>query len=277
MKMKTIPFFKFHGAGNDFIMIDNRGGYYGLEDNEVAYLCDRHIGIGADGLIFLETDPEVSFSMRYYNADGKEATLCGNGSRCVVALANMLGEIGDNCVFRASDGLHDASVYSHELNSWVISIEMKDVKEMKVYEDGCFLDTGSPHFVVPVADLKAYPVVAEGCRLRHDARFGQGTNVDFVEEDGDGLKVRTYERGVEDETLSCGTGVTAAALAWALRNDKGNRHYELPVLTRGGSFKVAFDKKTDGYVSISLVGPVVWSFSGTADVPDSACSFSTMK
>ncbi len=275
--MKTIPFFKFHGAGNDFIMIDNRCGHYGLEDNEVAYLCDRHAGIGADGLIFLETDPEVSFSMRYYNADGKEATLCGNGSRCVVALANMLGEIGNNCVFRASDGLHDASVFSHELNSWVISLEMKDVKEMKLYEDGCFLDTGSPHFVVPVEDLKAYPVVAEGCRLRHDARFCQGTNVDFVEADGDGIKVRTYERGVEDETLSCGTGVTAAALAWALHNDKGDRHYELPVLTRGGSFKVAFDKKATGYTSISLVGPAVWSFSGTADVPDSAGSFSTMK
>lgn len=276
--MKTIPFFKFHGAGNDFIMIDNRNGYYRLDDNEVAYLCDRHAGVGADGLIFLETDPEVSFSMRYYNADGKEATLCGNGSRCVVALANMLGEIGNNCVFRASDGLHDASVYSHELNHWVIALEMKDVKEVKVYDDGCFLDTGSPHFVVPVDDLEAYPVVAEGCRLRHDPRFSQGTNVDFVEEaDGDSIKVRTYERGVEDETLSCGTGVTAAALAWTLQNNKGNQRYELPVLTRGGSFKVAFDKKANGYKFISLVGPVVWSFSGTADIPDSVCSFSTMK
>ncbi len=275
--MKTVPFFKFHGAGNDFIMIDNRSGHYGLEDNEVAYLCDRRAGIGADGLIFLETDPEVSFSMRYYNADGKEATLCGNGSRCVVALANMLGEIGDNCVFRASDGLHDASVCSHELNTWVISVEIKDVKEMTVYEDGCFLDTGSPHFVVPADGLNAYPVVAEGCRLRHDTRFCLGANVDFVETDGDSIKVRTYERGVEDETLSCGTGVTAAALAWTFLNNKSDGHYELPVQTRGGSFKVAFDKKADSYTFISLVGPAVWSFSGTADVPDSACSFSTMK
>ncbi len=275
--MKTIPFFKFHGAGNDFIMVDNRSGFYHLEDHEVAYLCDRHAGIGADGLIFLETDPDVSFSMRYYNADGKEATLCGNGSRCVVALANMLGEIGNNCVFRASDGLHDASVYSHELNKWVIALEMKDVKEMKVYEDGCFLDTGSPHFVVPVDDLKSYPVVTEGRRLRHDARFSQGTNVDFVETDGDSLKVRTYERGVEDETLSCGTGVTAAALAWTSQHVKSNGHFEMPVLTRGGSFKVAFDKKASGYTFISLVGPVVWSFSGTADIPESACSFSAMK
>jgi len=260
--MKNIRFYKFHGAGNDFILIDNRDNLYELTKEEIAFCCHRRYGIGADGLIIMEQTDKADFAMRYYNADGCEATLCGNGSRCITALASMLHVIDRQCTFIASDGEHNATVNHQTEKEWNITVDIKDIKKVKNFDDGHFLDTGSPHFVVSVNDLANYDVENEGNRLRHDKRFKGGTNVDFVMPTDNGIYVRTYERGVEAETLSCGTGVTASALAWAHLNHWENGHYEVPVTTPGGNFIISFDKKKDHFKDILLTGPAKWSYTG---------------
>lgn len=261
---KDLHFVKFHGAGNDFILIDNRIPIT-LSHEEIAKLCDRHMGIGADGLILLEK-PKTSgthFWMRYFNADGHEASLCGNGSRCVVAFANSLGIISKKAIFEAFDGLHTAEIINtSDGHFWQISLDMHDVSVIETFEDGLFLNTGSPHFVVPVEEVIQYNVFEEGKKLRYDSRFVGGTNVNFFSVYQNGIFVRTYERGVEAETWSCGTGVTATALAWAKLQKFPDGMHHVAVYARGGNFDIAFQKRATQYTSIVLTGPVEKAFSG---------------
>ena len=258
-----LHFYKYQGTGNDFVMIDNRSLFFPKNNTAlVAFLCDRRMGIGADGLILIERDDKTDFKMVYYNADGNESTMCGNGGRCIVAFANLLQITTDNnCVFSAVDGIHHASIKKE-----IVSLQMIDVKNIEKFENGAFLNTGSPHHIEIVDTIDTVPVFDKGKTIRYHQKYRPGgTNVNFVEIISDGkYKVRTYERGVEDETLSCGTGVTATAIAmhYLGKTDKREAEIEVP----GGQLKVSFD--TDGkiYKNVFLTGPVKRVFEGTINV-----------
>ena len=238
-------------------MIDNRDLVFPKEDHAlVARLCKRHTGIGADGLILLETDAEYDFRMIYYNADGREGSLCGNGGRCIVAFARDLGIISNSAVFSASDGKHEATEKNGN-----IRLKMNDVSSVIEKPTHVFLDTGSPHHVQIVEDLDAMDVTKDGRRIRYSLYGEKGSNINFVELKGeDVFSVRTYERGVEDETLSCGTGVTAVALAMYYL---GHTKQELvKILTKGGTLEISFKAHQDGYSDIYLSGPADKVFKG---------------
>ncbi len=262
---RSIPFAKYHGAGNDFILLDNRNGECLFSGEEVARLCHRRFGIGADGLMLLEESAISDFRMVYYNADGGISTLCGNGSRCIVAFAARLGLVKDaQTFFEAADGLHRARL----LPDGLVALDMADVESISPQNDGVFLDTGSPHWVVWTDDVRQAAVQAEGRRIRNEARFAPGgTNVNFVARNANcELQVRTYERGVEDETLSCGTGVTAAAIA-AAGTETG--HFDFKIQTPGGMLRVQFQKNSpDKAEKVCLTGPAQWVFSGTIRLAD---------
>ncbi len=255
-----IPFVKYHGAGNDFILIDNRNERWLTRKDTalVERLCRRRFGVGADGLILLQNRPEYDFEMIYFNADGRESTMCGNGGRCMVAFAHTLGIIGPSCRFLAIDGPHRALIAGGE-----VELQMGDVAGVERYPDHFVLDTGSPHYVQFVESLEQVDVVEEGRRIRNGERFaGEGVNVNFVEITDAGLQVATYERGVEDETLSCGTGVTAAALAFYLHRP-WLAEREIAVHTRGGDLRVRFEHHPgETFTDIWLCGPAVRVFSG---------------
>jgi diaminopimelate epimerase len=253
--MKNMPFYKFHGAGNDFIMMDNRESI-SLKNSEIAQMCARHTGIGADGLILLEQLPNVDFKMRYFNADGGEASFCGNGGRCAVAFAHYLQIIQNSCCFQAFDGCHQAEILKYTEYEWIVRLEMKKATPIQIFEDGFFTDTGSPHFVVFCDDVHAVDVETLGRKLRYDLRFEGGANINFVMPFLEGIFVRTYERGVEAETLSCGTGVTASACVYAAQKEK-NSDVTIPVYTHGGRFQVELAPD-----QLWLVGPVELSFYG---------------
>ncbi|MBS1729696.1 MAG: diaminopimelate epimerase [Bacteroidetes bacterium] len=256
-----IPFYKFHGTANDFIMLDNRKNDIQLTNKQVKRLCDRHTGIGADGLILISLSPDTDFEMIYYNADGNTGSMCGNGGRCAIKFASMLGIKNSTYHFRAMDGLHEASI---EENGWVF-LKMNDVHHIKhVFPDAYVLNTGSPHYVKQVTDLRDYPVVKEGKEIRYSAEYAdKGINVNFVEELENSLFVRTYERGVEDETMSCGTGITASALVFA-HHEFGFNHID--VHTLGGNLAVEFYKKGPmDFENIWLCGPAECSFIGEFD------------
>lgn len=216
-------FFKYHGAGNDFLLADNRDGRLFLSEAQVRFLCDRHTGFGADGVILLESGTDSDFRMVFYNPDGSSGMMCGNGGRCIVSFAADLGVVSGKfpIVFEAPDGPHTAIILSGSKNlPRMVRLKMTDVHGIKSYprEKACFLDTGTRHLVKFVEGLDDYPVLDEGRTLRHDRRFAPiGTNVDFVEvlagPEGTVLKVRTFEKGVEDETLACGTGIVASAIS----------------------------------------------------------------
>jgi diaminopimelate epimerase len=228
----------------------------------VAALCHRRFGIGADGLMLLEASPRADFRMVYFNADGRESSMCGNGGRCIVAFAKGLGIIGTDASFEAVDGLHSARIEA----DGSVSLHMNDVANIAHERDRVLLDTGSPHCIVWVEDLGGTAVVEEGCRIRHEARFAPGgVNVNFVRREGEGaISVRTYERGVEDETLSCGTGVTAAAIA-ASGDAVGSFSYSIE--TPGGGLQVLFEKDTAGSARhVVLRGPADFVFEGKVDV-----------
>ena len=206
-------FYKFDGAGNDFVVIDNRKGEYHLCEEEIARICHRRFGVGADGLMLLNAAPEgYDFEMVYCNSDGRVGSMCGNGGRCIAAFAYMLG-LGNKLHFVGYDGSHDAEIvtWDKEHKLGIVKLSMRSVEKAGVRRvlNGWFLDTGSPHYVQRVENLEHYDVVGEGRRIRNMADvFPEGTNVDFIEDLPDGrLSVRTYERGVEDETWACGTGV----------------------------------------------------------------------
>jgi diaminopimelate epimerase len=253
-----IPFHKYQATGNDFILIDNRSGVFSFSTDQIKKICDRKFGIGADGLILIEKHSSTDFNLNYYNSDGSQS-LCGNGSRAAVQFASTLGLINGKTYFHAYDGLHDAELQSNEK----IRLRMNDVNEVKELGANLFINTGSPHLICFVDDVGQYPVFEEGRKLRYDKLFEAqgGTNVNFVELQGNNtIFVRTYERGVENETLSCGTGVTAAALA------ASRKGYASPVTvkTRGGELSVEFERHTGTpiFSHIYLNGPAKKVFEG---------------
>jgi len=256
-----INFFKYHGNGNDFIIIDNRSGGIDPGREEIAFLCDRHLGIGADGLMLLEAKNGYDFSLKYYNSDGNESSMCGNGGRCMTAFAHQLGITGNTARFSATDGDHEAEILSENNDSCRVRLKMKDTSPGEIYNDGYFIDTGSPHFVVYVQDVNAVDVRSEGRKFRNDERFAPGgCNVNFVEITAGGIIVRTYERGVENETLSCGTGVTASALITAFLNR--DRQDTCFVKTPGGEFTVRFHYTSGRFSGVFLEGPAAFVFKG---------------
>ncbi len=253
-----IPFYKFDGAGNDFVVIDNRDGGFRATEAEVAKICHRRFGVGADGLMTLEAASDgFDFEMKYYNSDGRLGSMCGNGGRCIAAFAHVLG-MGKKLHFKGYDGPHDAEIvmWDEERRLGIVRLGMRSVgsKEVRRCMEGWFLDTGSPHYVQRVSDLEHFDVVVEGRRIRNiTEEFPQGTNVDFIEDLPDGrLMVRTYERGVEDETWACGTGVTACAIVTGCRS----------IVTKGGDFKVTFDAMGERYDNVCLIGPVALNYTG---------------
>jgi diaminopimelate epimerase len=260
--MKLV-FCKYHGTGNDFIIIDGRSNDIELGNEQVKKLCHRRFGVGADGLMIMKNETAYDFGMIYYNADGNPGSMCGNGGRCMVQFAYDSGLHKSKFLFKAVDGDHIATI---ESNKW-IDLKMKDVDsiETSLFSD-FILDTGSPHYVKSVTDARNIDVFTEGREIRYSKRFAvAGINVNFVELEADGdIFVRTYERGVEDETLSCGTGVTASALAFA-RNDNGfNR---VSVKTPGGDLAVEFTKTGEtSFKDIWLCGPAAFVFRGEVEV-----------
>lgn len=253
-----IHFYKYHGAGNDFVMIDDREENFPAEVGVISKLCDRHFGIGADGLILLQKDEHADFKMVYYNADGKLGSMCGNGGRCTVRFAGSLGMIENKTLFNAADGLHHAEILGE-----FIRLEMRDVIKVENYEDHLFLDTGSPHHIEFVKNFNGLDVKTEGAKIRYGSPyFEKGSNVNFVQVlNADTLKIRTYERGVEDETLACGTGVTAAAIAAFESGEIAVD--EINVKAVGGDLKVCFTKNENGiYQNIWLSGPAEFVYQG---------------
>lgn len=252
-----ISFFKYQGTGNDFILIDNRDKIIELTTTQIAWLCDRRMGIGADGLMLLETAAGFDFKMIYFNADGSESTMCGNGGRCISAFAKRLGIVKDKAHFLAIDGPHD----SYFLENDQVCLAMIDVEEIIETENDFILNTGSPHYVQFINNLDLFDVFQAGRTIRNLEEFQpKGINVNFVERLEDKIYVRTYERGVEDETLSCGTGVTAAAIA-SVGNATGQ--FSVNVKTKGGNLNVQFHKLNSSIVKqIKLTGPAQLVFSG---------------
>lgn len=250
-----MKFYKYQGTGNDFVMIDNRDLSFNKDKNLIAQLCDRRFGIGGDGLILLENDEDTDFRMVYFNSDGGESTMCGNGGRCLVAFAHFLKIFDKKCTFNAIDGLHEA-----EINNGIVKLKMIDVSEIQRDKNNFILNTGSPHFVQYVSDIENFDVYLNGNKIRNSENYKkEGINVNFVEETSDNeLFVRTYERGVEDETYSCGTGVTASALSYLQSKNIG----EVKIKTLGGNLKVYADKNENGFSNIWLEGPAKQVFSG---------------
>ena len=256
-----LHFYKYQGTGNDFILLDNRDGVIKLTREQVAFLCNRHMGIGADGLMLLENEEGYDFRMVYYNSDGNESTMCGNGGRCITAFAKKLGVITNTADFIAIDGPHHADIDDKEL----VHLGMQDVDGIEMHETYSILNTGSPHYVLWVNDTTNTEVFSEGRAIRNQQRFQpKGINVNFVQQTDAGINVRTYERGVEDETLSCGTGVTAAAIA-AVKNQSGS--FSTNIYTPGGSLKVSFTKTTENTANnVILSGPAVLVFEGDIEL-----------
>lgn len=270
-----MKFYKYHGAGNDFLIADGRGKSLNISPEYISAVCDRHTGFGADGVMVLEDSQDHDFRMRYYNSDGSGGMMCGNGGRCIVAFAADLGY--KHFDFEAPDGLHIATVESAESfapAARTVSLKMKDVAGAVRHEDGWFLDTGTRHFVKFVTDLATCDVFHEGRRLRQDPRFAPaGTNVNFVQVNAAGdISVRTYEKGVEDETLACGTGIVASAMAsWLAENEKtGETPVNFKVHAKIADLAVSFIPMDNGIDPNNFRASEVWltgpaAFVGTVE------------
>lgn len=249
----TTIFEKYQGAGNDFVMIDNRLKNFpeGNSQKHIATLCNRHFGIGSDGLILLENHPTADFEMRYFNSDGHSSSMCGNGGRCAVAFASSLGMINDKTQFVVNGAVYHAVINSDTS----ISLQMQDVNSVTQFDSHCFVDTGSPHHVAFVSDVGTVAVVEKGRKIRYGKPYGSsGSNVNFVSVEGKNrLAIRTYERGVEAETLACGTGAVAAALA-AFKVQKVNKS-PVTIEALGGVLEVSFKSEGEGFTQIVLRGP----------------------
>ena len=258
-----LAFYKYQGTGNDFILIDNQAGLFTYNKELVARLCDRNFGIGADGLILIENAEGFDFRMVYYNSDGSPATMCGNGGRCITAFANRLGVIDKNAVFISADGTHSAAIKTVEGQTAEVELTMKDVTFLQKNEHFVILNTGTPHYVSFVDDPDLINIVAEGRKIRYSPEFAPvGINVNFAKLYGNQIYVRTYEKGVEDETLSCGTGVTASAIAASEFTQGGN----FIVTTLGGRLSVDFEKDGNKYTNIRLSGPATFVYSGEISI-----------
>ncbi|HEY1115592.1 MAG TPA: diaminopimelate epimerase [Chitinophagaceae bacterium] len=260
-----VHFYKYQGTGNDFVIMDNRtGGLDGLTEAQVKLLCDRRFGIGGDGLMLLNSHPQYDFEMKYYNSDGRESSMCGNGGRCLVKFAYDIGLVKDAYRFIAVDGEHEAAVN----NDGTVSLKMNDVERINADGTDFVLNTGSPHFVQLTEGVMDKDVFKEGRAIRYNDTYKEkGINVNFVEKakEGKGIIVRTYERGVEDETFSCGTGVTAAALV-CYHNQEGFN--QVPVQTLGGQLRVQYEKQGDSFKDIWLIGPAQKVFEGTVELKE---------
>lgn len=259
-----LNFFKYQGTGNDFILADNRKNEYSsLTQKQIQQLCDRRFGIGADGVMLLNERPGYDFEMKYYNADGKEGSMCGNGGRCMIKFVYHLGIHREMYKFLAVDGMHEAEIDT----DGIVSLHMKDVRNIRKFHNDYILDTGSPHYIKLVTHVMDMDVYKKGYEIRHSKEFeDEGINVNFVEQtdEPDKIIVRTFERGVEDETLSCGTGVTAAALV-CYHNENGFN--EVEVKTLGGQISVEFDRIDDNrYENIWLCGPAEKVFEGPVEI-----------
>ena len=258
-----LTFYKYQGTGNDFIMIDNRTLSFPKNDTKlVAFLCNRKFGIGADGLILLENHEKYDFKMVYYNSDGNESSMCGNGGRSLVAFAKQLEVINNEAEFEAIDGYHFASIDENN----IVSLQMIDVDSIKIESNYTFLNTGSPHHIQLVDDLKKVNVKEEGAKIRYSELYGKaGSNINFVTQDNnDTFSVRTYERGVEDETLSCGTGVTAVALAMYANHKTDSNKVKLNV--EGGELAVSFKEENGSFSDVFLIGPAKFVFKGEIEI-----------
>jgi len=256
-----IRFYKYQGNGNDFVIVDDRKTKHDLSAENIVNLCDRHFGIGADGLMLLRASGKNGFTMFYYNADGHLASMCGNGGRCIAAFAFQQGIAGQKMCFDAFDGEHEAVINEvvEKGMRFNVSLKMNDVKQVEKDAGYYFLDTGSPHYVEFVDKVAEIDVAGEGRKTRYSERFSPGgTNVNFVELNDDRIFVRTYERGVEKETLSCGTGVTASAIAAYL--ETGKKDYLIH--TTGGDFEVTFTEENGKFSDIWLRGPAMKVFAG---------------
>ncbi|MBL6657265.1 MAG: diaminopimelate epimerase [Flavobacteriales bacterium] len=251
-----IRFSKYQGAGNDFIIVDNRNVHFDLLNYKlIRNLCDRRMGIGADGLMLLNSSDDYAFEMIYFNADGKLGSMCGNGARCIVAFAKQLEIFENDCTFLACDGPHYA-----EWTEEYVRLKMNDVTGVESINESYFIDTGSPHYVSFVDNLEALDVMKEGQSIRYNERFKQeGTNVNFVQLTEANISIRTYERGVESETLACGTGAVASAIATFEKGYTQNKSLEVKVL--GGWLKVDF-QKNEHYSEVFLTGPYKEVFKG---------------
>jgi len=266
-----LRFTKMNGAGNDFVMIDNRAGDLQLAAGQIAKICDRHRGIGADGVLVLERPTNgANFRMRYYNADGGEAEMCGNGARCFARYASHVAGPAKALSFETPAGVIGA-----ELQGELVRLQMSEPKDLRLglkiqlgdrTLDGHFVNSGVPHAVIPVEDLENQDVRATGAAVRHHQLFApKGANVNFLKRRGDRqISIRTYERGVEDETLACGTGVVASALVFAATEGVDG---PIGVLVRGGNeLEVGFDKLGNQFRNVTLTGPADFVFEGTIEL-----------
>ena len=256
-------FYKYEGAGNDFIVLDNRNKHFTFHQNPelVRKMCDRHFGIGADGLMILQLKDGFDFEMLYYNADGNPGSMCGNGGRCITAFAKHLNIITDETNFLAVDGHHYAKISE---NGNLVSLKMNDVSHISKDKEAYVLNTGSPHYVLQVKNLANKNVFKDGGAIRYSNQYSRdGINVNFVEDMDDHYYVRTYERGVENETYACGTGVTAVAMAMAkMKNKTGSISTSLAV--QGGNLSVNFKFDGEKFTEVFLEGPATFVFEGSA-------------
>ena len=256
----NLKFHKYQGTGNDFVMIDNRELIFDKENLAlVAQLCDRKFGIGADGLILIENHESVDFDMIYFNADGTKS-FCGNGSRCAVAFAKHLNMIDSKTTFNAIDGTHEANISGD-----VVELKMGNVEEVEEGENHFFIHTGSPHYIIYTENVQNIDIVPEAHKVRYNSRFtDQGTNVNFVQKKSEVLEIRTYERGVEDETLSCGTGATAVALSGAIKFEMKS---PVAIKVQGGELKIKFNQLSNqSFNDIWLIGKGESVYSGEIEI-----------
>jgi len=258
----TISFKKYHGAGNDFIIIDNRKKDLSLSTEQISLLCHRQFGIGADGLMLLEPHSNLDFHMRYFNSDGLEGTMCGNGGRCIAMFAFSNGIASNKTLFCGADGEHAAEI----VNENTVRLKMQDVSEINTEDEHYIINTGSPHFVQFVADVDHVDVTYQGRLIRKSyLQNNGGVNANFAHFVADGIKLRTYERGVEDETLACGTGAVATAIAANHWFNEDKNTYVL--FAKGGTLKVSFERVSESnYQNIWLEGPVAHVFDGSINL-----------
>lgn len=259
----TLQFSKYEGTGNDFILIDDRRLQFPASEELIRKLCDRHFGIGADGLLLVQHSEGYDFGMKYYNSDGSPATFCGNGGRCITAYSHHIGITGNTCRFMAADGIHHAQITENNGAVMVVELEMQDAIIYNTDNNICYLNTGTYHVVKFVDNPDNTDIFEEGREIRYDERFApHGTNVNFAKLLKNELYVRTYEKGVENETLSCGTGVTASAIAASLKYG-GNTFY---VNTAGGRLHVTFERSGDTFKKVKLSGQARMVFEGNTEI-----------
>jgi diaminopimelate epimerase len=256
-----VSFNKYQGAGNDFIIIDNRNELVNPYDSDlINKLCNRRFGIGADGLILISGHDQADFEMKYFNSDGKLGSMCGNGGRCTAHFSLKYGIAGKNQKFMAFDGIHEATVEEGS-----VRLQMSNVNEYKIIDGNYFINTGSPHYIIFTDDVDKLNINEEGKKIRWSSKFAPGgTNVNFVQVADNGLYIRTFERGVEEETLACGTGVTASAIASVLKG-----HFDtapVNVRARGGNLKVEFKIRNEKVTEIWLTGLATFVFEGSIEV-----------